>query len=566
MLQALRIRNLAIVDDVQVEFDGGLNVITGETGAGKSLILGALNLVLGDRADKTLLRAGADSCAVEATFHLASAKETNVLLDEIGLPACEDGQLIIRRQLTASGTSKCYINDSSTTVQALKRVGDLLVDMHGPHDHQSLLSREFQLYLLDAFGQLGKPRHAYEESYRRWLDLQKQRASLDSGGGDVMQQIDFLRFQIKEIEAAKLESVDENELIAEHTRAANAQRILELTEAVRNALSEDDSSAFQALAAAQKHLAELGKIVPEADAWKQEAANTASQLQELARTISDFAQKIDAEPEHMQLLEEQMSTLHRLKRKFGGGVKEILAFLAQSKQKLNDLETRGERAEKLEAEIKNAATLVQKCGKELGTQRHSTSKKLAAAITKELRGLGFAHGSFDVTLAAAEPGPNGMDAIEFGFTPNVGEPTRPLRAIASSGEISRVMLAIKVVLAAHDRIPVLVFDEVDANVGGEMGNAIGEKLRAVANKRQVLCITHLPQVAAQGNNHYVVAKSVRDNRTSASIKSVDDKLRIEEIARMLGGRDLTSVTLRHAREMLENFGGAEMRPSKMTRS
>ena len=553
MLQALRIRNLAIVDDVQVEFENGLNVITGETGAGKSLMIGALNLVLGDRADKSLIRAGADSCAVEATFHLASATETNSLLDELGLAPCDNGQLIIRRQFTVAGTSKCFINDSSTTVQALKRVGDLLVDMHGPHDHQSLLSREFQLDLLDAFGQLGKQRAAYEETYRHWLDLHKQRAVLDSDGGDVMQQIDFLRFQIKEIEAAKLEGMDESELIAEHTRVANAQRILELAESVRNALSEDDASAFQALATAQRHLSELGKIVPEAETWKQEAANAAGQLQELARTVSDFAQKIDADPARMQALEEQMSTLHRLKRKHGGGVKDILAFLAQSKQRLNDLETRGERAEKLDAEIKEATAVVGKCGRELSTQRKSASKKLGVSITKELRALGFPHGSFDVTLTESDPGPGGIDAIEFGFAPNIGEPTRPLRAIASSGEISRVMLAVKVVLAAHDRIPVLVFDEVDANVGGEMGNAIGEKLRSVAENRQVLCITHLPQVAAQGGSHYVVTKAVRDGRTSTLIANVDGKNRVEEIARMLGGRDLTSVTVRHAKEMLENI-------------
>jgi DNA repair protein RecN (Recombination protein N) len=552
MLQALRIRNLAIVDDVQVGFENGLNVITGETGAGKSLLVGALNLVLGDRADKALIRTGADSCAVEATFHLASATEINSLLDELGLAPCDNGQLIIRRQFTVAGTSKCLINDSSTTVQALKRVGDLLVDMHGPHDHQSLLSREFQLDLLDSFGQLGKQRTAYEEAYRHWLDLQNQRAALNSDGGDVTQHIDFLRFQIKEIEAAKLEGMDENELIAEHTRVANAQRILELAEAVRNALSEDDSSAFQALAAAQKHLSELEKIVPEAETWKQDAANATGQLQELARAVSDFAQKIDADPARMQALEEQMSTLHRLKRKYGGGVKEILAFLAQSKQRLNDLETRGERAEKLDAEIKVATAAVGQRGRELSTQRKSASKKLGAAITKELRALGFPHGSFDVTLTESEPGPGGIDAIEFGFAPNVGEPTRPLRAIASSGEISRVMLAVKVVLAAHDRIPVLVFDEVDANVGGEMGNAIGEKLRSVADKRQVLCITHLPQVAAQGGSHYVVTKTIRDGRTSTLIANVDGKNRVEEIARMLGGRDLTSVTVRHAKEMLEN--------------
>jgi DNA repair protein RecN (Recombination protein N) len=228
-------------------------------------------------------------------------------------------------------------------------------------------------------------------------------------------------------------------------------------------------------------------------------------------------------------------------------------FLATSKQRLDELETRGERAEKLDVEIKETSALVEKRGSELSSQRRAAAKKLAAAVTKELRARGFPHGSFDVALTPTEPGPRGLDAIEFGFAPNVGEPNRPLRAIASSGEISRVMLAIKVVLAAHDRIPVLVFDEIDANVGGEMGNAIGEKLKTVAASRQVLCITHLPHVAARGGSHYVVAKTVSHARTSASVAAIGGKDRVEEIARMLGGRTLTSVTLRHAKEMLEKL-------------
>lgn len=553
MLQSLRIRNLAIVEDVRVEFGEGLNVITGETGAGKSVIVGALNLLLGDRADKSLLRSGADHCAVEAVFE--SAKLRNVL-DDLGLPSGDDGQLIIRRQFTAAGTGKVFVNDSPATVQALKRLGDLLVDMHGPHDHQSLLSREFQLDLLDAFGQLGKPRHAYEETYRRWLDLRQQRAALNEGDADVAQQIDFLKFQIKEIAQADIENLDENELTQEHGRAANAQRILELAEAVQRAVAEDESSAFTALAATQKHLVDLAAIVPEAESWRKEAAGLAEQAQELARTVTGFAQKIDADPQRLQWLEERLSTLHKLKRKYGGNVPDIRAFFANATQRLTELETRGERAEKLDAEIAKTAGQIAKLGKDLGTQRRTAAKKLAAAVTKELRDLGFAHGAFSVALSPSSgPGPRGLDEIEFSFAPNVGEPARPLRQIASSGEMSRVMLATKVVLAEHDSIPVLVFDEIDANVGGEMGNAIGEKLRAVAASHQVICITHLPQVAAQSRSHLVVSKIVKDGRTSAGIAPIEGRARIEEVARMLGGRDLTSVTVRHAKEMVEKFAG-----------
>ena len=545
MLQSLRIRNIAIVEDVAVEFGDGLNVITGETGAGKSVIIGALNLILGDRADKSLIRTGAEQCTVEAVFTTPPRQ----LLEELGIDA--GAELIIRRQFNANGTGKVFINDSPATVQSLKRIGDLLVDMHGPHDHQSLLSREFQLDLLDAFGGHDKTRRVYEETYQRWQKLQHERAALAEDGRDPAQEIEFLGFQVREIEEAKLPELNEDELLTEHTRVANAQRILELADGLHAALAESETSAFTALAAAQKQLSDLAGIILEAKSWRDDAASLAVQLQELDRTVTNFAQRIDADPARLRELDDRLAQVHRLKRKYGGSVAETLAVLARAKERLNFLQTRGERAGQIDAEIAKVTGQIEKCGRELRKLRQEAAKKLAGAITKELRDLGFAHGSFDVTLTpVTAPTGNGLDEIEFAFAPNVGEPVRPLRQIASSGEMSRVMLAIKVVLAAHDKIPVLVFDEIDANVGGEMGKAVGEKLSLVAAKRQVICITHLPQVAAQGANHYVVTKNVRDGRTSASITPLPAKERAEELARMLGGRDLTSVTLKHAEEML----------------
>jgi DNA repair protein RecN (Recombination protein N) len=554
MLQSLRIRNLAIVEDLRVEFGDNLNVITGETGAGKSVMIGALNLILGDRADKSLIRFGADQCSVEAVF----AVPAPAVLEELGIPD-NDGSLIIRRIITAAGTGKCFVNDSPATAQALKRIGDALVDMHGPHDHQSLFSREFQLDLLDAFGGHATPRQAYADSYRHWQQLQSDRVALAEDGRDPAQEIEFLSFQVREIQDAKLTELDEEELQREHTRVANAQRILELTGAIHAALTEDETSAFSALASAQKPLGDLAAIVPEADTWKEAAGALAIQLQELDQAVTRFAQQIDADPARLQELDARLAQIHALKRKYGGDVADILAMLARAKERLEFLQTRGERAAQLDAAIATAAGTVEQRGKNLRKLRQASAKKLAAAITNELRGLGFAHGSFAVTLTtAAAPGPSGMDEIEFAFAPNVGEPARPLRQIASSGEMSRVMLATKVVLAEHDKIPVLVFDEIDANVGGEMGNAIGEKLRAVSVGHQVICITHLPQVAVQGRQHFVVTKDVRAGRTSAGIQPVTGEVRTEELARMLGGRDLTSVTLKHAKEMLKKAGRQKM--------
>jgi DNA repair protein RecN (Recombination protein N) len=551
MLRSLRVKNLAIVENIRVEFNEGLNVVTGETGAGKSIIAGALNLVLGERADRSLIRAGEDTCGVEAAFELADPSGLDALLGELGLEPCENGRLIVRRLVSASGGGKTLINDSPATLQALARIGNLLVDMHGPHDHQSLLQPESQLDILDAFGDLQELRSPYEAAYRELLRLQARRRELDGDAQTVAQQIDLLGFQVKEIEAARLDDTSEEELELEHSRVANAQRILELAEGVRQALTDDEASAFNRLSAVHAALGELSQLLPEGSAWPGEARSAAIQVQELSAALSRAVQGIEPDPGRLQWLEDRKALIHKLKRKYGGSLEAIRQTLERAREKLRELESRDEQIARIEKELGAARERVETAGGRLGKERRKAGKALAAAVTRHLQGLGFPHGVFAVGLERTEPGPSGLDAIEFGFAPNVGEPMRPLRLIASSGEISRVMLATKAVLAQHDRIPVLVFDEIDANVGGEMGNAIGEKLQAIAAKHQVLCVTHLPQVAVHGRSHFVVTKEVRDGRTRTQIRPVEQDERVEELARMLGGRGLTTVTLRHAREMLK---------------
>ena len=550
MLQSLRVRNLAIVEDIQVEFGKGLNVVTGETGAGKSVIVGALALILGDRADHGMIRANEDHCSVDASFLLADSSDIDSVLEELGIEACEDGRLVLRRVISANGAGKNLINDCPTTLQALKRVGDLLVDMHGPHDHQSLLSQDFQLDLLDSFGHSWKTRSAYEEAYRHLLDLEQARRELEGGDENVAEKIDMLAYQIKEITEAQLEGTDEEKILKEHTTVASAQRIIELANGIQNALTEDESSAFNSLVAAQNALREMAELFEEAGAWRKEAEAAAAQIQEISRTIAGAVQRIEADPARLQWLDDRLALLQKLKRKYGATVEGILTFLDQARARLKDLETRGERIAEINARIDQAKAAAQAKGRKLSEERGAAALSLAKAITRELGDLGFPHGAFDVRLDPTDPLPSGLDRVEFGFAPNVGEPMRPLRAIASSGEISRVMLASKAVLAAHDRIPVLIFDEIDANIGGEMGSAVGAKLLAVARTHQVLCITHLPQVAVHGTSHYVVTKTVREGRTQTEMRTVTGNARVEEVARMLGGRDLTSVTLKHAREML----------------
>ena len=552
MLTTLRVKNLALVERVVAEFRPGLNVITGETGTGKSILIGALSLVLGERADKRLVRAGADACGAEAVFQLPDADAINALLEAAGLEPCDAGRLIVRRILKAEGANQILVNDQPATLQLLKQLGERLVDMHGPYDHQSLLNPAFQLDLLDAFGHIWETREAYEAAYVRWRGIEERIVQLANETADPATDIDRLEYVVQEIEAAALTEGEEVTVAREQQMLGQTQRVQELCQGAAEALSDSETAAFNAVVSAQKAVEELARLAPEAAEWLEQLRSINIQLQEINSGLHNLAEKTEADPQRLEWLDERLALYKRLHKKYGATVSEILAVLAKSKERLRNLRTRDEQLERLRAESAQALTGVRECGDTLTALRQEAATKLAAAVTKELRSLGFAGGAFAVELQPAEPHPAGMDAVEFGFAPNVGEPMHPLREIASSGEISRVMLATKCVLAKHDRIPVLIFDEIDANIGGETGNAVGKKLAEVARSHQVICITHLPQVAAHGQTHLAVTKSVRDGRTFTEVRQLDERGRVNELARMLGGRDLTNVTLAHARAMLEN--------------
>ncbi|MFA7256682.1 MAG: DNA repair protein RecN [Kiritimatiellales bacterium] len=553
MLSRLNIRNLALVDGVSIEFRNGLNVITGETGTGKSLLIGALRLLLGERADKSMIRTGEISCAIEAVFELADPSAVNAALEEVGLPPCEEGLLTIRRTITES-SSKNWVNDSTVTLPVLKALGDCLVDMHGPYDHQSLLKTEAQMDILDAFGHLGEERAAYRAKYQIFQTLEKrfqELSNIDDSG--LAEQIDLLAWRIKEIEEAKISEEDELAVQQEHEQMANAQNILELAQTAAGGLTEAEYAALEGISAARKACVQLAKYIPEAEAWATELESAARTAQEISSVIQSTVEDMEAGPERLQILDERLALYRNLKRKHAPSVPEILAKLDEWKERLKDLQSRDEQRAGVEADRAAARIETEKAGRALRKKRQKVAGELADAITSELRDLGFEHGLFEVQLLDLdEPSASGLDEIEFGFAPNAGESMRPLRSIASSGEISRVMLAVKAVLARHDRIPLLVFDEIDANVGGEIANAVGDKLAQVGETHQVIAITHLPQVAVCGHNHFAVAKNVQDGRTFTQIVQLDGENRTEEVARMLGGKDLTKSTLRHAEELLQN--------------
>jgi DNA repair protein RecN (Recombination protein N) len=550
MLTHLSVRNLAIVEEASVAFGPGLNIITGETGAGKSVLMGALDLVLGGRADKSAIREGATEAGVEASFSLAQSTTFDNVLEECGLPPCEEGTLLIRRTISTTGTGRCLVNDAPTTVQTLRKLGANLVDIHGPYDHQSLLDSDFQRRVLDAYGHCTPLLDTYTEAWRERQTAKQRLAELQNDSSDVAEEIDRLQFMVDEITAAHLSEADEDELIQQHGEAANAEQILALGSTITTAFLDSESSAFDILASAQGQLNELSSMLPEARDWKGEAQGIAAQLQDLGRAMEDRLSKIESDPERLQQLEERMSLVQRLKRKYGGSIAAVLVLCKKHDARLNDLLTRTEQIDKLNKQLAVLTQTLLKKGAGLTKARITAATKLANAITVELHDLGFLKSGFSVDILPIEPDTHGADDVSFGFAPNPGEPMRPLKSIASSGEIARVMLAVKAVLASHDSIPVLVFDEIDSNIGGEVGRAVGKKLRHVAKSHQVISITHLPQSAVYGHQHYRVTKDVVKNRTRMQVQLLTGDARVDEIARMLGGKGLTSVIESHARELL----------------
>ena len=551
MLTTLRIKNLALVADLTLELAPGYNAITGETGAGKSIIIGALNLVLGQRADRTLIRSGEDACSVEAVFDVAKLRAPlKTFLDENGVEPCEDAQLVLKRVFTAAGANRQFINGSPTTLATLATLGEWLVDMHGPHDHQSLLHPAKQLAILDAFGNLHPQREAFALLVRRRAALETEKSALIVDEKTYAQQLDLLRHQVHEITGSNLRADEAEEVEQEHTRASNAAKLLELSQGALGLLSENDQSLLTQTGALGRVLHDLQRIDAGAAPLAELHGQAAATLRELSGALIHYADRVDLDPGRLQELEERLNLLHSLRRKYGATLADVMAFGADAKKKLQSLEARDTELERLNGALQKLDAELARAGRELSAARRKLIPKLSKAVGRELNALGFQQSQFDVALTAApQLTASGADAIEFQFAPNPGEPARPLRAIASSGEMARVMLALKTVLAAEDEVPVLVFDEVDANVGGETAVAVGGKMRQIAAQHQVLCITHLAPVAAQATAHFVVSKEIRAGRTISQIGQIHKTHRVEELARMLGGQ--SAAALKHAESLLK---------------
>ncbi len=548
MLALLRIRNLALVDDLVWEPQSGFLSITGETGAGKSVIMGGIGLALGDRADKGIIRTGAEQCSLEAVFSLPDATAMNRRLEEAGVPSCEQGELLIRRVITPT-SNRQFINNTAVTLSLMRRVCGGLVDMHRPDSPRSLTSRERQLALLDAFAGAAERISAYEHAYRAWLQARRARAELEQSEAADERELDFLHHQISEIEDAGFSAQEIATLEERWQRARNATRLQEAVVPILALLDADEQSVLPRLRMAVRRAHELERLDAACADWLHPLEDTVEILDELCGRAQGYSEALNADPSAIAQLEERVALLDTLRRKYGADYEAITAHLEACREKLHTLENReGHLAELRKAEEDAYAELLE-AAETLSAVRKQAAPRLAESFLLHAAHLGFRQAHFNVLLESLpEPGPHGAEDVEYLFGPNPGEPLKPLRQIASGGELARVLLALKSALAKQDDTPLLIFDEIDANVGGEVARAVGMKMRELGRDHQVIAITHFPQVASLAEHHYLISKELSDGRSFSRLREVTGPARIAEITRMLGASGPTAEA--HAKELL----------------
>lgn len=551
MLQSLRIRNLALLEEVALDFEAGFTAVTGETGAGKSILLGALSLLAGERADKTIIRQGAPACDAEAALYFENSQRIDAVLEVLELPPCEDGLLILKRSLPRDKAPKITVNGSLATLAALQRLGEHWVDFHGPSEPRRLLKESCQRELLDLFGRAEATLAGYQEKYRAWRDCVQERDRIAGETKLSVDQIEFLEGQLAAIEQLELTDEAIEELERDFARMSRAQELIELAQGLETGLTGEDGAQLR-VAGLLREARQLENIDAASKPLADRLASVSVELGDLAAEFSALSQALQFDPEQAESLATRMNTWLDLKRKHGGDLSKVLAAAAAMKQRLEvqgDLEGTLNR---LDRQIEETERAAKTAAATLRTVREKAARELAKAAAKSIAQLGFKKADFQVRIVpVAELGPTGDCSVEFLFSPNVGEAPLPLNRVASSGELARVMLALKTVLADLDEVPLLVFDEVDANVGGEIGRVVGEKMAGIAKSHQVLCVTHLPQVAAQATCHLVVTKDQSKDRAVVRIEAIQAsrRARVSELARMLGDSKAKSA-LAHAEELL----------------
>ena len=551
MLQFLNISNIALIEDMQVEFDSGLNLLTGETGSGKSIIVDALGVLIGGRFTSELLKSGTERGSIEGLFSVAAHPDLEVLLENGGL--APTNELIVRRELSATGRNKIFINNQLATQSLLRDLRPFLVDIHGQGDQQTLFNPETHLEILDAFAGNGSLRAEVAEAYQKWMNLRRELDSLRRDEAEKFQLVDTLKFQIAELERAELSAGEDERLEEERRRLGNVEKLTTLSQSSYSRIYEDDDAALTRVRQSLKDVAELAEYESSFREYLEGLESARAVLEDLSFSLRDFADRLEFSPARLAQIEDRLAEISRLKRKYGGSIAAALDHLARSEDRLRQIETSDEREHALNTELAVAHEhYLERAGK-LHKERVRAAKKFEQAIEKGIAEVALNDARFQVQVSdnIEFAGQKGIDHTEFYFSANVGEDVKPLARVASGGEASRLMLVLKTV-ANGSRFPrTIVFDEIDTGIGGRVSEAVGIKLKKLAQTNQVLCVTHQPQIARFADSHLVVQKEALKGRTQVSVGRLDKAGRVEELARMLTGADITDSARKHARELLK---------------
>jgi DNA repair protein RecN (Recombination protein N) len=554
MLTELRITDFAVIDRLAITLGPGLNALTGETGAGKSIIVGALSLLLGERASSDVVRTGAGRAVVEGVFDVTENAAVRALLDRHGIEP-EDGLLIVRREISSAGRGRAWVNGAASTVSLLAELGAFLVDLHGQHEHQSLLHAAQQRDLLDAYGDATDLAGAVRLQHERLRSARERLAELDERIRTAEQRADFLRFQLEEIERVKVKVGEEEELETEGRRLEHAGELAGLAEQLHGELYAGELAIGARLADIRRTLEHLIRIDPSLGTWQETVESALFGLEEMGRQMGEYASGIEHDPARMDAIRRRQDQLFRLKRKYGPELDDVLRTADAAREELSALDTAALDRGAIEREIEESRTALAAAATRLTAARRKSAARLSRSVAAALPDLGMNGARFDIVLEPlAQPGAHGAEAVEFRIAVNAGFEPRPLARVASGGEMSRIMLALKTELARLDAIPTLVFDEIDAGIGGRVANQVGEKLRRVAGSHQVFVITHLPQIASRADTHLLVQKAQRKGITATDVQSLAGDVRVRELARLLGGDPESEVSMEHARELLGMAG------------
>ena len=550
MLNLLQIENIAVIEQAEIQFSGGFNVLTGETGAGKSIVIDAISAILGERAYRDVIRTGTSKAGVRAVFsqvpELSWFEENGVEYDP--------GELLIQREIYADGKNVCRVNGRPVTVAILKKLGGSLVNIHGQHDSQQLFDESNHLTYLDLFAQNQQQRREYEDAFQKAEAVRREIRRLSMDEGEKLRRVEALQFQIQEIERAELQPGEDEALETRRKVLQNSEKLVDgLARAVSALYGDEDRDGAAGLLSEAEHA--LGRITRYDDGLRDAAerlSELSSAVQDLSEELRDRVDELSYSGEELEQIESRLDVIHRLRRKYGGDVAAILEYLERARQELDEIEFASDRIEQLTKQLRGLDQEAERAGLALRETRLQAAKELERRLAGELAALDMPRAQFVCQFESQPMGEGGMDLVRFLMTANVGEALKPMSKVASGGELARIMLAIKNVLAEQDAVGTLIFDEVDAGVSGRAAQKVAEKLRAVSRGKQVLCVTHLPQIAAAADHHLLIAKSERNGRTYTHVTPLDKEGRKREIARIIGGAEITETTLKSAEEMLAN--------------